>query len=80
MWLGRPCVLILLAEVTQGCVGGRGRYFLIIFADNPIHVEKNPVSIVGIHVEMTGLKHILWYQIAKFCLQSTFDISVLVEK
>ena len=29
---------------------------------------------------MTGLKHILWYQIARFCLQSTFDISVLAEK
>ena len=27
---------------------------------------------------MTGLKHILLYQIARFCLQSTFDISVLV--
>ena len=29
---------------------------------------------------MTGLKHILLYHIARFCLQSTFDISVLEAK
>ena len=29
---------------------------------------------------MTGLKHILWYQIARLCLQSKFDISVLTVK
>ena len=29
---------------------------------------------------MTGLKHILWYQIASLCLKSTFDISVLTVK
>ena len=58
----------------------RSRYFLIRFAEKPGNVEKKPASIEGIHVDMTGLKHILWYQIAKFCLQSTFDISVLAEK
>ena len=55
----------------------RGRYFLIRFAYKPGHVKKKPASIAGIHVEMTGLKHILWYQIERFCLQSIFDISVL---
>ena len=54
-----------------------GRYFMIIFADKPGHVAKTPASIAGIHVDMTGLKHILWYHIARFCLQSTFDVSVL---
>ena len=60
-------------------VGG-GRYFLIRFSDKPGHVEKTHASIAGIHVEMTGLKHILWYHIARFFLQSTFDISVLAAK
>ena len=56
------------------------RYFLNISADKPGHVAKNSAYISGIRVEMTGLKHILWYHIARFCLQSTFDISVLAEK
>ena len=58
----------------------RGRYFLIRFSEKPGNVEKKPASIEGIHVDMTGLKHILWYQIGRFCLQSTFDISVLATK
>ena len=43
-------------------------------------MAKNPASIAGIHAEITGLKHILWCHIARFCLQSTFDISVLAAK
>ena len=57
-----------------------GRHFLIIFDDKPGHVAKKPAPIAGIRVEMTGQKHILWYHIARFCLQSTFDISVLEAK
>ena len=36
-----------------------GRYFLMRSADKPSHVAKNPASIAGIHVDVTGLKHIL---------------------
>ena len=36
-----------------------GRYFLMRSADKPVHVEKNPASIAGTHVDTTGLKHIL---------------------
>ena len=36
-----------------------GIYFLMRSADKPVHVEKNPASIAGIHVDTTGLKHIL---------------------
>ena len=43
-------------------------------------MAKNPASIAGIHAEITRLKHILWCHIARFCLQSTFDISVLAAK
>ena len=57
-----------------------GIYFLIIFADKPGHVAEKTASIAGIHVEMTGLNHILWYHIARFCFQSTFYISVLASK
>ena len=58
----------------------RGRYFLIILADKPGHVAMKTASIAGINVEMTGLKYIFCYYITRFCLQSTFYISVLAEK
>ena len=54
-----------------------GRCFLVRFSDKPGHVAKNSAYIEGIRVEMTGLNHVLWYHIARFCLQSTFDILVL---
>ena len=53
---------------------------MIRFVDKPSHVAKKTASITGIHAEMTGLKHILWYHIARFCLKSTFYISVMAEK
>ena len=56
------------------------RYFLIRFDDKLGHVAKKPASIAGIHIEMTGLQHILWYHIARVFLQSKFDIYVLVVK
>ena len=45
-----------------------GRCFLVRFSDKPGHVAKKSAYIAGIRVEMTGLNHVLWYHIARFCL------------
>ena len=55
-----------------------GRCFLISLVVRPGQVEKKPALIALIHVVITGQKHILWYQIARFCFVSNVEIWTLL--
>ena len=61
------------AVLTEG-----GRCFVMSLVVRPGQVEKNPALIALIHVVITGQKHILWYQIARFCFVSNVEIWTLL--
>ena len=55
-----------------------GRCSVMSLVVRPGQVEKNPALIALIHVVITGQKHILWYQIARFCFVSNVEIWTLL--
>ena len=55
-----------------------GRCFVMSLVVRPGQVEKKPALIALIHVVITGQKHILWYQIARFCFVSNVEIWTLL--
>ena len=57
------------AVLTEG-----GRCFMMSLPVRPGQAEKNPAFIALIHVVITVLKQIRWYQIARFCLLPSVEI------
>ena len=51
-----------------------GKCFVTSLLVRPGQMEKELEFIVLIHVVTTGLKQIRWYQMARFCLLSSFEI------